>query len=328
MEFYTRITLPKAAFTFSHQEQIILLGSCFAENIGNKLADNKFIVDINPFGILYNPASVALAIRRLLCPQRFTSENLFEHEGVYHSFMHHSSFSSPSEANCLNNLNTRLEESSENIRKISHLIITWGTAWVYHLRSTGEVVSNCHKLPENTFDRTMLSIEDIIIDWNSLLLSLWEQNPELKILFTVSPIRHWKDGAHGNQLSKATLLLAINQLQQTYPGQIDYFPTYEIMMDELRDYRFYADDMLHPSSLAIEYIWEHFSENRLSKESLEILKEWNDIRKAINHKPFQPESKAYKQFILQTLLKMERINKKMPSFELSKEMEIVRSKLK
>lgn len=328
MEFCTRITIPKATFSFSYQEQMIGLGSCFAENIGNKLADNKFMVDINPFGTLYNPASVALAIRRLLNPQRFTSENLFLHEGVYHSFMHHSRFSSPSETDCLDLINTRLEKSSENIRKTAHLVITWGTAWVYQVKNTGEVVSNCHKLPEHTFNRTMLSVQDIIGDWNPLLLSLWEQNPKLKILFTVSPIRHWKDGAHGNQLSKATLLLAIDQLQQKYPEQIDYFPAYEIMMDELRDYRFYADDMLHPSSLAIEHIWDRFSQNRLSKESYETLKEWHDIRKAINHKPFQPDSKAYKQFILQTLLKMERINKKMPSFDLSKEMEIVRSKLK
>ena len=207
------------------------------------------------------------------------------------------------------------------------MIITLGTAWVYRLRSTGKIVSNCHKLPEKMFDRQMLSVDEITAEWKSILLSLWEQNPELKILFTVSPIRHWKDGAHGNQLSKATLLLAVEQLQKDFPEQTAYFPAYEIMMDELRDYRFYADDMLHPSLQAVEYIWERFTETMLSRETQAILKEWKDIQKAINHKPFQPESEAYKHFISQTLLKMERINKKFPSFDSTKEMEIIKSKL-
>lgn len=177
------------------------------------------------------------------------------------------------------------------------------------------------------FDRSMLSVTEIVSEWRELLLSLWEQNPELKILFTVSPIRHWKDGAHGNQLSKATLLLAIDELQMAYPKRIAYFPAYEIMMDELRDYRFYATDMLHPSELAIDYIWQRFTENFLSDETKGILKEWAEIQKAINHRPFQPESDAYKRFISQTLLKMERINEKFPSFDLTKEKEIIKSKL-
>ena len=178
------------------------------------------------------------------------------------------------------------------------------------------------------FDRQRLSAREIVEDWKPLLLALWEQNPALKILFTVSPIRHWKDGAHENQLSKATLLLATDALQKDYPGRIAYFPAYEILMDELRDYRFYADDMLHPSPLAIDYIWARFTENFLSTATSAILKEWGDIQKAINHKPFQPDSEAYKRFILQTLLKMEQISEKIPSFDIRKEIEIVKSKLK
>ena len=158
------------------------------------------------------------------------------------------------------------------------------------------------------FDRQLLTVGEIVAEWKSLLLSLWKQNPELKILFTVSPIRHWKDGAHGNQL----LLLAIDALQKEFPEHTAYFPAYEIMMDELREYRFYADDMLHPSTTAIEYIWERFTGSMLSPDSLSILKEWKDIQKAINHKPFQPESEAYKRFISQTLLKMERLTEKYP----------------
>lgn len=327
MELYTYIHIPRAPFRFSCTERMLLLGSCFAENIGTRLAGNKFNVDINPFGTLYNPASIAAALRRLLHPERFTAGDLLQHEGVYHSFSHHSRFSSTSETECLRNINDRLEASTNEFRKTTYLVVTLGTAYVYRLKSSGEVVANCHKLPEKMFDRSMLTVGEIIAEWKELLLSLWKQNPELKILFTVSPIRHWKDGAHGNQLSKATLLLAVDELQAAYPERIAYFPAYEIMMDELRDYRFYATDMLHPSELAIDYIWQRFTENFLSDETKGILKEWAEIQKAINHRPFQPESDAYKRFISQTLLKMERINEKFPSFDLTKEMEIIKSKL-
>ncbi|MBP3517406.1 MAG: GSCFA domain-containing protein [Parabacteroides sp.] len=326
MEFYTRISIPKAPFTFSHTEQTVLLGSCFAENIGKKLEENKFKTDLNPFGTLYNPSSIAEAIRMLLRPERFTGDDLFQHEGIYHSFSHHSRFSSSSETECLANINGRLFRSADALRESRRMILTFGTAWVYRLKSSGKVVSNCHKLPEKMFDRQLLTVEKIATEWKSLLLSLWEQNPDLKILFTVSPIRHWKDGAHGNQLSKATLLLAIDVLQKEFPERTAYFPAYEIMMDELREYRFYADDMLHPSPAAVEYIWERFTDNMLSTDSLTILKEWKNIQKAINHKPFQPESEAYKRFISQTLLKIERLNEKFPFFDMTNEVERIKKK--
>lgn len=328
MELLTRIKNPEPTFTFSYKEQTTLLGSCFAENIGNKLVENKFPADINPFGVLYNPASIAVAIRMLLRPEKFTSEDLFRHEGVYHSFAHHSRFSSASETACLGQINERLAASAAYVRKAGRMVITLGTAWVYRLKSDGKIVSNCHKLPDKLFSQEMLSVEEIATEWKRLLLSLWEQNPELSLLFTVSPIRHWKDGAHGNQLSKATLLLAIDRLQKDFPERISYFPAYEIMMDELRDYRFYADDMLHPSKQATDYIWECFTECMLSREAREILKEWGDIQKALNHKPFQPQSEAYQRFISQTLLKMERLNKKFPSFDITNEIGIIKTKLK
>lgn len=327
MELYTAIKIPKPPFRFSWQEPILLLGSCFVENIGAKLADNRFNIDINPFGTLYNPASIAAALRMLLHPERFTADDLFRYEGVYHSFMHHSRFSSTSQTACLEQINDRLFAAAEKLRETKCLVVTLGTAYVYRLNSSGQVVANCHKLPEKMFDRSMLSVEAIVSEWKDLLFALWEQCPETKVLFTVSPIRHWKDGAHGNQLSKATLLLAIDKLQAIYPERIAYFPAYEIMMDELRDYRFYANDMLHPSELAVDYIWQRFTEYFLSDETKGFLKEWAEIQKAINHRPFQPESDAYKRFISQTLLKIERISKKFPSFDSTKEMEIIKSKL-
>ncbi|MDR0431037.1 MAG: GSCFA domain-containing protein [Tannerellaceae bacterium] len=328
MEFRTAVSIEKPTFNISYRDGIMMIGSCFVENIGSKLNENKFTVDINPFGTLYNPSSIALSVKMLLHPERFSCGDLFEHEGIYHSFAHHSRFSSHSADESLHKINSRLYASSANLSKASRLVVTFGTAFVYRLESNGQVVSNCHKLPERMFHREMVSVESIVKEWNSLLLSVWEQYPDLKIYFTVSPIRHWKDGAHSNQLSKATLLLAVNALHKQYPERINYFPAYEIMMDELRDYRFYADDMIHPSEKAINFIWECFSRNYLSEESMQILKEWQKIQKALDHKPYQPESEAYKRFISQTLLKAEQISRKFPYFDIAKEIELLRSKVK
>ncbi|MFA6768790.1 MAG: GSCFA domain-containing protein [Parabacteroides sp.] len=326
-ELYTQITFSKAPFLFSHKEPCILLGSCFVESIGKKLEESKIPTDLNPFGTLYNPASIAQAVRILLRPERFTAKDLFFSNDTYQSFSHHSRFSSPSQDECLKNINERLFSSASSIRNCKRMIITFGTAWVYKLKSNNRIVANCHKLPEKMFDRTRLSVDSIVEEWKELLLSLWEQNPELKILFTVSPIRHWKDGAHNNQLSKATLLLAIEQLQTEFKEQTFYFPAYEIMLDELRDYRFYADDMFHPSALAIEYIWQRFIEKMMTNDSQQIIREWSEIQKAINHKPFQPQSEAYKQFILQTMLKMKRLNDKFPYFDIQFEMDVLNKKI-
>ncbi|MDR1161848.1 MAG: GSCFA domain-containing protein [Tannerellaceae bacterium] len=327
MEFRTPVTIPGLIFDFSYQDDIMLMGSCFAENIGTKLYEAKFTVDINPFGILYNPASVALSLKALLHPAQFSADDLFEHEGLFHSFAHHSRFSSPSPDESADKINRRLAVSSATISNASRLIITFGTAFVYRLKSTGQIVSNCHKLPEKMFSRELVSPDYIISEWNTLLLSLWEQNPDIKLLFTVSPVRHWKDGAHHNQLSKATLLLAIDALQRKYPERIGYFPAYELLMDELRDYRFYAGDMLHPSPVAIDYIWECFVRHCLAGESQTLLQAWREIQKAMDHKPFQPQSEGYRRFISQTLLKAEQISRKFPFFDMTKEIEQLRSKV-
>ena len=327
MELYTRIEMPHAPFLFSYENRITLMGSCFAENIGRKLEENKLRVDINPFGTLYNPASVAKGLRELIRPEPFRTSDLFAHEGMYHSFAHHSRFSATSEEECLSLMNDRLAESSAFLLRADRLIITFGTAYVYRLKSDGRIVSNCHKLPENLFERERLSVDDIVEDWESSLLALWEWNPDLRVLFTVSPIRHWKDGAHENQLSKATLLLAIESLRTRHADRIAYFPAYELLMDELRDYRFYAEDMLHPSQQAIEYIWQRFGESSLTKETKDFLKKWDPIRKAIQHKPFRPESETYERFLRQTLERTERIARSYPALDFSEEVGQIRSKL-
>ncbi|MDR2765178.1 MAG: GSCFA domain-containing protein [Tannerella sp.] len=299
----------------------MLLGSCFAENIGKRLTDGKFNVDVNPFGILYNPASTAEAIKRLLQPEVWSEKDLFFHEGLYHSWAHHSRFSAVTPAQSLHKINERLRAAAEHLRQTDWLLVTFGTAYVYRLKETGQVVANCHKLPDRMFVRERLSVSQIVETWEELLARLWRIRPAMKMLFTVSPVRHWKDGAHENQLSKSILLLAIEQLQAQHPQQVLYFPAYELMMDELRDYRFYAEDMLHPSEVAVQYLWERFAETWLDAAARETLEKVREIQQALNHRPLNPQNELYKQFLSQTLLKIERLCAKNPYLCLENEVE-------
>ena len=322
MKWTTEVTLEKGLFLFSHADSILLVGSCFAEHIGNRLTDHAFLTDVNPFGTLYNPSSVAMALRRLMHPVPFTVADLFAAHGGYHSYAHHSRFSARTETECLQQIDRRLEGSSNHFRQATRLVVTFGTAFVYRLKRTGEVVANCHKQPDALFERERLTAEQIVADWRLLLSELQAWNPHLCVLFTVSPIRHWKDGAHGNQLSKATLLLAIDQLCREFPGQTAYFPAYELVMDELRDYRFYAADLLHPSEQAVDYIWQRFAENWFSAETQQLAKACQSVKQALAHRPFDPENELYRQFIVQTLLRIERIREKIPFFAMDEEKEL------
>jgi hypothetical protein len=218
--------------------------------------------------------------------------------------------------------------ASDYITNAKFLFVTFGSAYIYRLKENNRVVANCHKLSDRQFIRELLTVEDITELWSELIQKLRKVNPDLRILFTVSPIRHLKDGAHGNQISKATLILAVQQLMERHPESADYFPAYEIMLDELRDYRFYAEDMVHPSNQAIQYIWNQFVSCFMTSDTKEIMHQWEEIQKAMNHKPFQPESEAYQKFILQTMLKIEQITKKIPSFDTQNELKALKSKLK
>jgi len=312
MDFFTHIDISESFIDISYQDQILLFGSCFAESIGKRLNEYKFHVDINPFGVLYNPLSISTAISSLIKPIDKTKDDLFLHNGLYHSFTHHSSFSAITETECLEKINHRIQISSANLKKANRLFITFGSAHVYLLKSNGEIVANCHKLPSRFFEIKRLSVTDIFEEWDRLLSSLFKINKQLNVIFTVSPIRYWKDGAHENQLSKSTLLLAIDEIQKHYPNQISYFPAYELLMDELRDYRFYAEDMCHPSVTAVQYIWERFIATYFNQPTQQLLMEVKNILKAIDHKPFNPESQAHKQFVTQTLLKIEQLVEKTP----------------
>ena len=308
MEFRTKITIPVSDFFINHDDKLMMMGSCFAENMAALLLDSGFRVDMNPFGTVYNPQSLASGIRNLLSRKKYATSDLFSHQGLYHSFSHHSRFSDISAENCIKNINHRLETSADFLKTASFLIITYGTSYVYSLKSTEETVSNCHKLPDDLFTRKRLSVTDIVNDWSLLVKELKNYNSNLKLLFTVSPIRHWKDGAHENQLSKSTLLLAIDELIRQNDF-CHYFPSYEIVMDELRDYRFYAEDMLHPSSIAVEYIRERFSETFFTSDTQSKVKEWKSIQKALKHKAFNPDSEEHKEFLRKTQERLKNFEK-------------------
>ena len=328
MDFFSHIELPKSFVDISYINFNMFVGSCFAENIGRKMIDNKFQVDLNPFGILYNPESIALSIKRLMESNPVSDEELFFHEGLYHSFSHHSSFSDTSKEVCLQKINERIAFSSNNLKKTNRLFITFGTAYGYRLTETGQVVANCHKLPTKLFIRTRLSIQQIVERWEELLADLFTMNKELKLIFSVSPVRYWQDGVHENQLSKSVLLLAIEELRMRFPDEIAYFPAYELMLDELRDYRFYAEDLFHLSDIAIQFIWERLVDTCINEQTKQLMQEISQIRKSLHHKPFNHNSESYKQFISQTLLKTEQLSAKTPYLCFKKEIEELKDRIR
>ncbi len=302
-KFQTIVDIPKFNWKTGYSKKNIFMGSCFTENVGNRMVELNYDVDINPFGILYNPVSVANGIQILLNKKEFKSSDLIQYNGLWHSFYHHGKFSFQDINKTLATINNRIRFSSEYLKNADFLFITFGTAWIYKYKLTGETVSNCHKIPQNKFERVRLSVEEIVEVYQKLETEIGKLNSGLKVVFTVSPIRHWKDGAIENQKSKATLLLAIDKIIDNAEGNCAYFPSYEIVMDELRDYRFYADDMLHISGVAIQHIWEKFEKALLSEESQIISKEILKLKAAANHRPFNKFTKEHLAFLRKQLVK-------------------------
>ena len=306
MDFRTKIDIPAFGFDISYASRCIFVGSCFAENIGNKLATTKIPTLVNPTGILYNPLSICKSIKNALLDKKYGDDDVFLSGGTWNSFDFHSRFSAPDKATCIENLNSASKAFADAIREADVMFVTFGTAYVYELADTGTIVCNCHKQPENRFVRRLLKPQEIIESWSKCIKDLMATNPNMRIVFTVSPIRHWRDGAHQNQISKSTLHLAINELNGHFQ-QTAYFPAYEIQMDELRDYRFYAADMVHPSEIAVQYIWERFGEAFFSEQTKSTIARIGKITAAANHRPTNPQSDAYKAFCAHYLAEIERI---------------------
>ncbi|MDD4149618.1 MAG: GSCFA domain-containing protein [Bacteroidales bacterium] len=292
MQLITSVESVKFPFKISHKSKTLFTGSCFAENIGAKLNELKFPVQVNPLGINYNPISIGKSLAFTMSNKHIFEDNLFLANDLWNSYDFHSQFSNADKGECLNLINSSISRSNDFLKKTDYLFISYGTAYVYSLKSDGSFVSNCHKQDDKAFNRELLKPNEIVEYWSEIIKNLKEFNPDLKIFFTVSPVRHKRDGFISNQLSKSVLFVAINELKELF-GNTFYFPSYEIMMDELRDYRFYNDDMIHPSSKAIEYIFEKFDESFFDKETNNLNIRISKINKALKHKVFSVGSTSH-----------------------------------
>lgn len=265
---------------------LLLLGSCFTDSIGQKLILSGIDTLANPFGTLYNPYSIAKNLSLALDGYEMGDDDLVEHDGLWHSWLHHSRFSAADRQQCIERCNWSFHTTRQYLEKADHLIVTFGTAYFYQLAHTRSVVSNCHKVPAAHFIRQRLNVNEIVDIWKPLLERIATINPQLSVVFTVSPIRHLADGAHENQLSKSTLHLSVDQM--IGPGLAigrEYFPAYEIMMDELRDYRFYERDMAHPSDLAIDIIWQRFQQAMMETGTIAFCDKNIAKNRQLNHRP-------------------------------------------
>ena len=287
----------------------MLIGSCFSENIAQKLSYYKFDVFSNPFGILFNPIAIEKLISNAVNEVVYTDKDIFLLNERWHCFDSHSNLSNSNKPQLLLDLNTAVTNTLKKIELASHIVITLGTAWVYRFIETDAIVGNCHKAPQKKFTKELLSVDDVLGSLQKSCALIQEINPNCTIIFTVSPVRHLKDGFTENSLSKAHLISAIHQLTDV-KKQVYYFPSYEIMIDDLRDYRFYAADMIHPNETAINYIWEVFADTWFSKNALEIMPKVASIQKAFEHKPFNPTSQQHQEFLEKVQTKIQNLKEK------------------
>lgn len=278
-----------------YDSEVVSLGSCFAVNMAEKLDYFQFRQTVNPFGILFHPVAIEKFMGFAASEKRFSKTDIFCHNERWHSFDAHSDLSDPDQARLLDNLNSAAMRACTQLKNATHVIITYGTAWVYRDKASGNLVANCHKVPQSHFSKTILSVGEIQQSIENTIAIIQKVNPKAQIIFTVSPVRHLKDGFAENQRSKANLISALHHVLQNQSAV--YFPSYEIVMDELRDYRFYAEDMIHPNAVAIDYIWQRFSETHISEAVYPVMEKVAGIRKGLAHRSFHAGSESHKQFL-------------------------------
>jgi hypothetical protein len=303
MNFRTEFALPSSSSQISLNSKIFSVGSCFAEVIGNKLQWNKFKVMINPFGVIFNPVSIAHLVETTLKATPVDQTLMVEREGIWYHYDFHSSISAHTPEQLAALISKQSELTSTFLHQANWVLITLGTAFVYQLKAHQQIVANCHKVPANSFSKELLSVTQVTHAIGSIYKRLSTINPDIRVILTVSPVRHIKEGIPENQVSKSILRVACHELTQTY-NHIQYFPSYELMMDDLRDYRFYKKDMIHPTEVAEEYIWDKFAKVFTDGPARAFMKEWHSISQALTHKAFHAESLAHQNFLKQTLTKL------------------------
>ena len=295
MVFRTALKIKQKPKTIDYSSKIALIGSCFSDNIAKKLAYHKFDLLTNPHGIVFSPKAIEKSLFDCANKTIYTAHDLVQENEIWHSMHHHASFSGLTKKEVLKNINHSIQKANTFLQEADPVIITLGTAWVYHYIPQDELVANCHKIPQSNFIKRLLSIEEIKVSLENSIQLVKKLNPNSKIIFALSPVRHLKDGFTENTQSKAHLLSAIHQVTNK---QVFYFPSYEIMLDDLRNYRFYNEDMLHPNAVAIDYIWDKFQESWISNDALAISKKVAEIQRDLAHKPFNPTSEAHQKFLV------------------------------
>lgn len=312
MQFRTQIPISKSNNPIDYNSKILSVGSCFVENMAQKFDYFKFQNERNPFGIIFNPVSIEKLFSRVCNEDVFTEKDIFFHNERWHSFEVHSDLSNANRQELLETLNKAITETNKQIKKATHIIVTFGTSWIYRNIESTEIAANCHKVPQKQFSKELLSVEVIQKSIQNTIDLIQTLNPNINFIFTISPVRHIKDGFVENQLSKSHLFTALHSALNTEHLKLntEYFPSYEIMMDELRDYRFYKEDMLHPNQIAIDYIWKLFSENYISQESISTMQEVDEIQKSLRHRSFNPESEQHQKFLAKLQQKMNLLEEK------------------
>lgn len=309
--FRTEVPTRKGVTSIGPGDTAVFLGSCFAENISKKLADGLMDCWSNPYGTAYNPLSVGEQLEKIIERRECSDGEIFKNGDYYYSWLAHTKLRALSKAELKEKIDSKTEKMHLAAKKAALIVITFGTSWVYRLKESGAIVANCHKVPQDAFERERISVEEISERWGKTLKALREINPGVHVVMTVSPIRHIKETMHGNQLSKATLLEAVDRIVKR-DGNASYFDAYEIMLDELRDYRFYAEDMVHPSMAAIEYIYERFGEAYMSEEARQMVREGQKLTMAAGHRPIEggTGNEEYETFRKETARKVEEFRKK------------------
>lgn len=316
MKFRTEITCPAVSKQLDHHSSLVLLGSCFSEHMEGKFQYYKFDTFANPFGILFNPIAIETAVRSCVKKVSYSHHDLLKYGDIWMSLNHHSRFDQRDQQQVLDNINKHIEIGHQRLRNASHVIITLGTSWVYKWKENNLVVGNCHKIPQKSFSKELLSSEEIVESLRQTTGLIRSMNKKASFIFTVSPVRHLKDGFIENTLSKSLLHKAIHEV--TKEIEAEYFPAYEIMMDDLRDYRFYKNDLVHPNEMAIDYIWDLFKESWITENSRKMMIEIEDIQKSLAHKAFDASSEAHIKFLKKTEQKIDSLKKKLPEIEFHK----------
>ena len=314
MDLQTKVPIQPTDNPIDYQGKVLLLGSCFVENMGVKFGYFQFRNSLNPFGILFHPLAIENLVQRAVDGPNYALDEIFEQDGMWYSFDAHSELCSGDSGEFLKLLNQRLMETKRSLETASHIIITLGTAWVYRNVASKKIVANCHKVPQKEFQKELLTTDEIKTSLENCVALVKKVNPKAQFIFTISPVRHLKDGFVENQRSKAHLISAVHSIlsSRAQSRELAYFPAYEIMMDELRDYRFYGKDMLHPNELAVDYIWDKFRSAWISPNCLSVMEEVDSIQKGLMHRPFNPDSDGHQKFRTSLQAKITYLQEKYP----------------